>query len=395
MGSGKEYTFDRVVRIVFAVVILAAAIWLVNILKNVLLPFLVACLIAYMCEPFVQHNRRLLNLKGRLVAVLVTLFEAFFLLCVLLYFIGPAVMNELHQMADIMRRYTTTEIHGGIIPEEVHRFLRHNLDFEALSESLTQQEWMTMVENMLQTTWSVISGSIAIIVGIFNWFIVLLYVVFIMIDYERLGSGFRHLVPPSYRPVVFAVAADIKNSMNHYFRGQAMIALIVGILFAIGFSIIGMPLAIVFGLFIGLLNLVPYLQLVSLIPAVVLCIISTAGGDVHFWNMFLQCIAVYCIVQAIQDLYLTPRIMGKAMGLNPAIILLSLSVWGTLFGFVGLIIALPLTTLLLSYFEHYISGGSRPWERQRAETVEKITEMPFDDAADHIDSDSDRDKDKQ
>ncbi len=195
MTTGKEYTFDRVVRIIFAVVLLAGAVWLVNTLKNVLLPFLVACLLAYMFEPFVQHNRRLLNLKGRLVAIFVTLFEAFFLLCILLYFVGPAVMNELHQMADIMKRYAATELHGNIIPAEVHQFLRHTLDFESLSESLTQQEWMTMLESMLHTTWNVISGSIAVIVGIFNWFIVLLYVVFIMLDYEKLGKGFRHMVP--------------------------------------------------------------------------------------------------------------------------------------------------------------------------------------------------------
>ena len=382
MTTGKEYTFDRVVRIIFAVVLLAGAVWLVNTLKNVLLPFLVACLLAYMFEPFVQHNRRLLNLKGRLVAIFVTLFEAFFLLCILLYFVGPAVMNELHQMADIMKRYAATELHGNIIPAEVHQFLRHTLDFESLSESLTQQEWMTMLESMLHTTWNVISGSIAVIVGIFNWFIVLLYVVFIMLDYEKLGKGFRHMVPPAYRHRVFAISGDIKNSMNHYFRGQALIACIVGILFAIGFSIIGMPLAIVFGLFIGLLNLVPYLQLVSLIPAVVLCIISSASGDADFWTIFLQCIAVYCIVQAIQDLYLTPRIMGKAMGLNPAIILLSLSVWGTLFGFIGLIIALPLTTLLLSYYEHYISGNGTPWARQDAKSLEEMTEVPLSDDTD-------------
>ena len=79
---------------------------------------------------------------------------------------------------------------------------------------------------------------------------------------------------------------------------------------------------------------------------------SHGGGD--FWSIFWQAIAVYCVVQAIQDLILTPRIMGKSMGLNPAIILLSLSVWGTLLGFIGLIIALPLTTLLLSYYDHYV-----------------------------------------
>ena len=65
--------------------------------------------------------------------------------------------------------------------------------------------------------------------------------------------------------------------------------------------------------------------------------------------------AVYCVVQAIQDLFLTPKIMGKAMGLNPAIILLSLSIWGTLLGFLGLIIALPLTTLLLAYYDEYLN----------------------------------------
>ena len=70
--------------------------------------------------------------------------------------------------------------------------------------------------------------------------------------------------------------------------------------------------------------------------------------------IFWECMAVYIIVQCIQDLFLTPKIMGKAMGLNPAIILLSLSVWGALLGFMGLIIALPLTTLLLSYYNIYI-----------------------------------------
>lgn len=94
-------------------------------------------------------------------------------------------------------------------------------------------------------------------------------------------------------------------------------------------------------------------------PAAVLCLVYAVGGGGDFWIIFAKCIAVYCIVQAIQDLFLTPKIMGKAMGLNPAIILLSLSVWGTLLGLIGLIIALPLTTLLLSYYNHFIIEGER------------------------------------
>lgn len=379
MPHRKEFTFDRVMRIIFTVCILIMVLWLINTLKNVLLPFFVAVLIAYIFEPFVQSNRKLLHLKGRVIAVFVTLFEAAFFIAVAIYFIGPMIGDEMSQMAEIFRRYAGSELKSGFIPQGIHDFLRHNLDFESLSKSLTSQEWMTVVENVLSATWDVISGGFSILLGVFNWFIVILYVVFIMLDYEKLNRGMRNMVPPSARKIVFAVGADVKRSMNHYFRGQATIALIVGILFAIGFLIIGMPMAIVFGLFIGVLNLVPYLQLVSLIPAVALCIIySASGAEADFWVIFLRCISVYCIVQLIQDLYLTPRIMGKAMGLNPAIILLSLSIWGTLLGFIGLIIALPLTTLLLSYYEHFISGHGAPWQRREADVVKDISRVPFD-----------------
>ena len=142
--------------------------------------------------------------------------------------------------------------------------------------------------------------------------------------------------------------------MNLDFRGQFLIASIVGILFSIGFLIIGLPMGVILGLFIGMLNMVPYLQLISLPITAILCIVCTASTGVNFWVIFWESMAVYVIVQCIQDLILTPKIMGKAMGMNPAIILLSLSIWGTLLGFMGLIIALPMTSLLLSYYNTYI-----------------------------------------
>lgn len=377
MFQKKEYTFDKVVRMVLGALAVIGTIWLVNILKNVLLPFLVATLIAYIFEPFVQYNRKLLNLKGRIIAVWVTLFEAFFFISMAVYFLAPVISAEMTEMANILKSYASSKHSDGIIPQELHAFLQSVIDFESLSQTLTQQEWMSMMEQALQASWDILSGSLSILMGIFNWCIVVLYVVFIMIDYERINKGFRNMIPPAYRQIVYSIGDDIKISMNHYFRGQALIALIVGILFAIGFLIIDMPMAILFGLFIGLLNLVPYLQLISLIPAIGLCIISSVGGGGDFWSIFIQCITVYCVVQAIQDLILTPRIMGKAMGLNPAIILLSLSIWGTLLGFVGLIIALPLTTLLLSYYEYYINGTGLPWRKKEAKAIEDVAEKPF------------------
>lgn len=366
MYTRQPYTFDRVVRLVISVIIVLGAIWLINLLKNVLLPFCVACLIAYLFEPFVQYNRRLLHLKGRIIAIFVTLFESLTLFSILCYLLVPSIIEEMSQMGALFQRYATTEMNVPLLPEGVHNFLRKAVDFNSLSQMLSNQDINTIIEKGA----TFLSSGINIILSVFSWFLVLLYVVFIMLDYDRLMRGFKMVVPPKYRPMAYKIGNDIKRSMNHYFRGQALVAFIVGILFSIGFLIVGLPMAVVLGLFIGLLNMVPYLQLISIIPTSLLCLVYSVDHNEGFWAIWWECIAVYCIVQLIQDLFLTPKIMGKAMGLNPAIILLSLSVWGTLLGFIGLIIALPLTTLLIAYYDRYVLGrdnGEPAKERNREE----------------------------
>lgn len=375
MYSRRPYTFDRVVRLVITVIIVLGAIWLINVLKSVLLPFCVACLIAYVFEPFVQYNRRLLNLKGRVIAIFVTLFETLTLFSILCYFFLPSMIEEMQQMGMLFRRYATSQMDVPFVPEGFHDFLRKVVDFDSLSDIMSDQDLSRLVER----GFSFLSSGINLLFGVFSWFIVLLYVVFIMLDYDRLMKGFRLIVPPKYRKTAYKIGGDIKRSMNHYFRGQALVSFIVGILFSIGFLIVGLPMAVVLGLFIGLLNMVPYLQLISILPTTLLCLVYSLDHNAGFWTIWWECIAVYCVVQLIQDLFLTPKIMGKAMGLNPAIILLSLSVWGTLLGFIGLIIALPLTTLLIAYYDEYILSRDKnlPGKQRHAEedVLDDMTEV--------------------
>lgn len=377
-GAYRPYTFDRVVRILIAVGGFIGALWLLNILKGVLLPFLVAWLIAYILEPLVQHNKRLMGVRKRWLPIMATLFECALVLCAAAVFIVPSVIEEMHQVAGLLSEYTTRDAQIAFIPESLHHYLKENIDFRKIAAGMTRQDWNTI----LKTIGTFIAGSYNVVMDIFSWFVVLLYVVFIMLDYERLLRGFRRMIPPKYRQRTLRITNDIKSSMNLYFRGQALVAAIVGILFCIGFLIVGLPLAVVLGLFIGVLNMVPYLQLISLIPTTLLCIVYSANTDVDFWGIWWACMAVYVVVQCIQDLFLTPKIMGKAMGLNPALILLSLSVWGTLLGFIGLIIALPLTTLLLAYYNTYITSredGETPLQRDRdAAAIRRMTESPDD-----------------
>lgn len=377
MTAHRPYTFDRVVRILFTIAIIVALIFLLNILKNVLLPFCIACLIAYIFEPFVQYNRSLLHLRGRIIPIFVTLFEALVLFGILCYFCIPSIIAEMHQMADLVKQYaSSTDIDIPYLPDALHKILRNHIDFQNLASTLTEQD----VEDIFDGIAGFLSNGVNIILSIFAWLIVFLYVIFILLDYDNLMRGFKLMVPPKYRAMACRVGNDIKRSMNHYFRGQALIALIVAVLYAVGFSIIGLPLSVVLGIMNGVLFMVPYLVYVSIIPVTLLCLVYSMDQNIEFWSIWWGCIAVYAIVQIIADLILTPKIMGKAMGLNPAIILLSLSVWGTLLGFLGMIIALPLTTLLIAYYEEYIINrhDESPGEkRDEVDTINSISKFPL------------------
>lgn len=381
-SQSRPYTFDRVVRLLIGCAIFAFIIWLLDLLKDVLLPFCVACLIAYLFEPFVQYNRSLLRLKGRITAIFVTLFEALVFFGILLYMCVPSIITEMHQMADLLRNYANSDVSIQYLPPEIHDILKSNIDFKELAHTLMQQDMRSIIDKGM----TVIHGGVHVVLGVVAWLIVFLYVIFIMLDYDRLMRGFKLLVPPRFRPVAYKVGNDIKESMNHYFRGQALIACVVAVIYCVGFSLCGLPLAIVLGLGTAVLFMIPYCQYLSIIPVTLLCLVDSANSGNHFWTQWWECMGVFLLVQIVADLILTPRIMGKAMGLNPAIILLSLSIWGSLFGLIGMIIALPLTTLLLSYYEQYVimrNDDEPPSQRlKEVEEIKDMSEMPFKDGND-------------
>lgn len=362
MMERKPFTFDRVVRIIFSLCGFLIALYLLNMLSDVLLPFFVACLIAYILEPLVLFNKRITHLKRRFIPVLLTLLEATFTVGLVAWILIPYLIEESASMTKIIKDYATSQIQIPYISKEIHDFIRDNVDFDRISRMLSREQWLELLRNSLSRTWSFIGTSLSFIIGLVSWLIVIIYVIFIMLDYERMMLSMRQLVPYNQRHKVFHIVTDIKNAMNRYFRGQFFIASLVGLLFVVGFLIIDLPMAVLFGIFIGILNMVPYMQLISLPIAAFLCLVGSISGDTSFWMYFWETMAVYVIVQCIQDLYLTPKIMGKAMGLNPAIILLSLSIWGSLLGILGMIIALPLTTLILSYYDLYIVQRSMPRE---------------------------------
>lgn len=350
----RPFTFDRVTRIVFSIVIIGVLLYLITVLRNALLPFLIAWLLAYMMQPFVKFFQYKLKLKSRILAIVAVIISASLIIGIAAALVVPSVAQEAERTLNLMRTHNPGEGHVPLIPASWIEYLENNVDINQLMELLSRENIQNAIKQLAPKVWNILSNTFSILFSITIIFVILLYFIFILLDYEKIANGWINLIPARIRPFAKGLADDVEQSMNRYFRGQSLIALCVGVLLSIGFKIVGFPLAVTLGLFIGVLNLIPYLQAIGLIPMVILSLLKSAETGQNFWIIFGSGLLILGIVQCIQDLYLTPRIMGKAMGLNPAIILLSLSIWGTLLGFIGLIIALPLTTLCLSYYKRFI-----------------------------------------
>lgn len=353
----KPFTLDRIVRLVIGLLILLCAGVLVNRLSSVLFPFLLAWLMAYLMYPLLSFFQYKLRMKNRILAIFATLITVFGLITLALFFLLPPVISEIQKAYIIINKMISESQLGFDIPpailESVQNFLSNitikDFDFNNIDQ---------LVKSVLPQVWKILSGAGSIVMNVFLAFMVLLYLIFILKDYEKISNNWIELIPKHYRPFILQVGEDLKIGMNKYFRGQALIAFIVSILFSVGFSIISLPLGIVLGLIAGLMNMVPYLQTVTIIPALMLAAIKASEYHQNFLLVAVSVLVVYAVVQVIEDVILTPKIMGKATGLNPAIILLSLSVWGSLFGMVGMILALPMTTLISSYYNRFVIKGA-------------------------------------
>ena len=350
----KKYDFDRVVRMVLSCLSIGVGIYIINYLSPVLLPFVVGFILAYILDPVVNFFQKKLHVHNRMISVILTLLLVVGLIWLALWLLIPYLIDEVTDMAKMLTAYAKSSLNVPFVPAAIHDYVRQYVDVEQLYSLLSKEQWMKLINQVATGTWSFVGGTLSVILNIVSWLIVLLYMFFVMLDFDKLSKAFKGAIPKKYRRTSFKVLGDVQHTMSRYFRGQALVSFFVGVIFAIEFYIIGLPMAIVFGLLIGVLNMVPYLQLISIPVAAFLCLVASVATGGSFWVLFGWTFAAYCICQVIQDMILIPAIMKSAMGLNPAIVFLSLSLWAYVLGFIGLIIALPLTTLIISYYCEYV-----------------------------------------
>ncbi len=401
----QRYTFDRVVRMVLTGVVLIAVLALLRYLSDVLLPFAAAVVLAYLLNPVVSAFEQRTNRRGLSVGVTIGGLTIVGLGLVLV--LVPLTFSQISRFqTDLgkLRQDLATSVASTVTPAsstEVEASNESPGEKTSLGWRELQTAWSTfrrdtdksrserlsqfrvdlsgtyagaIVDRAVEYTkseefdkllidaakrvavggWTVVTFAINLILGLTGLIVVMLYLVFLLLDYPDYARTWQTFLPPDYRKPIVEFLGQFDVGLRRYLRGQSVVALIVGTLFAIGFTLIGLPMALPFGLFVGILNMVPYLQTVAVVPAVLLASLRAIEGDASFAGSIALTLMLFVIIQVVQDALITPRVMGQATGLRPVAILLGVFIWGKLLGFLGLILAIPLTCLGIAYYRRFV-----------------------------------------
>lgn len=362
----KVITFDRFVRMAGIGLLIAAIFCLINYLSSVLIPFFVAWLLAYLLYPIVKFVENKLHVRIRALSIIITMIFVVSVVSLIVYLIIPPMIDQFQKLYVILSHWVHETTHTNSISEWLSQVLTEN--HQRIEAFFKSPDFTATLKSAAPKFFNVLSQTASIILSIVASLITLLYMFFILMDYEYLTANWIRIFPPKVRPFWNELMNDVERELNNYIRGQSAVAACMGVMFCVGFSLLDFPMAIGLGILIGIMDLVPYLHTFALIPTAFLAMLKAADTGQNFWVIFGLAVGLFALVQIITDMIVTPKIMGKAMGLNPAVLLLSLSVWGTILGFIGLIVALPLTTIIIAYWQRYVTReGDRPMHLARKE----------------------------
>jgi predicted PurR-regulated permease PerM len=317
--------------------VLLLLLWL---LAPVLTPFLVAAILAYALHPAVEKlaARRV----PRLLAVLLVEVLAIVAVLAVLLLIVPILAKEL-PLLKAQIPALATKLNSSVSPWLAQLGFEVALDVDSIKAFVLKyldanlEDWLAAALSSAR-----IGGSFVLaIVG--NAILIPVVLFYLLIDWPRLVAQAQELLPPAQRPRVLAFLDDCDEVLGQYLRGQALVMLILAAYFSIALAIAGFDLALPVGVFTGLAIAIPYVGYgLGLALALLAALLQFAS-----WYGVLVVVLIYLFAQLVESLYLTPRLVGERIGLSPLAVIFALLAFGHLFGFVGVLVALPLSAVTL------------------------------------------------
>jgi predicted PurR-regulated permease PerM len=347
----------RIGRIALALGVLVVLVWLALRLHSIITAFAVAFVIAYVLNPMANALERLysrlfarvrfLGPRGLAVGTLcIAVVLALVAVCV---FVVPAVYQQVAETVVKLPSYAET-LRTRIEPT-VQRFnLRYPVVYEELRRRVAEtvrNHLPEIVAPLTHVIGAAFSSGLSLVLSVLNLIIVPVFAVYLLYDMNRITAGLAELVPHRYRAYVYSRARAVDGLLSAFVRGQLTVCLMLGAFYAIALSACGVPMGGAVGLIVGFFNLIPYMSTALGLPLTLLL----SWVDDQSWQALVAVTVVYFFGQIVEGNIVTPRIVGGRLGLHSIVVVLAVLVGGTLFGFVGMLIAVPTTAALSVFWE--------------------------------------------
>jgi len=338
-------TFITILAVIIAV--------LLYFLSPILTPFLVGALLAYLVNPLVTQLMRLHI--PRIVAVVIVFLILCCIITLLILLLVPLSQTQLARLTDVIPA-AIAWVQTTVVPSfKEYIGTQQLVDVNALKAHLNESiPKAGGVASWLFAT--LLHSGIAILHVLFNIILIFVVTFYLLYDWKKFINGIHGLLPRKYEPTVIKVVNDCNTVLGAFFRGQLLVMMTLGIYYSIGLSLIGLPIGVMIGITIGLLSIVPYLGII------VGLIIASIAAFVQFGN-FMSVLPVwllFAIGQTLDGMFITPKLVGDRIGLHPVAVIFAVLAGATLFGFFGVLLALPVAavSMVLVRFlnQHYRSS---------------------------------------
>jgi predicted PurR-regulated permease PerM len=338
----------------------AAAVLLVARLQSILSALLLAFGLAYLCDPLVDLVQRLRVSRAAAVGVV-----AFLLVGVLLLFFGVIVPLFAHEMGKLVARLPESLAQlqaallpparrllgriGVAVPDSVQGWVRIADTQRDVLQSLSAR----LAEPVTAAVRSALSSLVSTLLGLLTVVIVPVVWFYLVRDFDTIVARVAELIPERSRPRVADVARRADAVVRNFLKGQIAVAVLLGLIYAVGLQFVArVPLGFLLGLIAGALSVVPYMGLIlGIIPALLLAF-SAHGDGLHP----LLVVVVFVVAQLLEGNLITPKIVGEKVGMHPVTVIFSLLIFGELFGFVGLLLAVPVTAVGMVFLRDAIEA---------------------------------------
>ena len=330
---------DQIKYWTIAASILLIFLWL---LGDILLPFVLGAAIAYLLDPIVDRLERLGT--GRVLGTILILMAAFFVLFFIFLLLIPLVIDQFRLLAAAAPDLVTS-----VQALVLNQIASLSPESEALNSTVSNLS--TMAQEKLGIIFgSVMASAISLIDVIMLMVITPVVAVYLLVDWDRILGKINELLPLDHASVVRSLASEIDSTLSAFVRGMIAVCLVLGIYYATALSLIGLEFGLIIGFIAGLVSFIPY------VGALLGGVLAIGLALIQFWGDFelvALVVGVFIVGQIFEGNILTPKLVGNSVGLHPVSLILALSLFGAFFGFIGLLLAVPLAAsagVILRFF---------------------------------------------